>query len=187
MHMDIEDRTRYEWMALRCQSGELGAFEDLIAVMERPLLYYAASLTGNTDSGLDVLQDVWIKVFRGIRNLKDPGALRSWLYSITHGIAVDRIRKNYARERAEEVQLEDFQEAEEPSFADEDAAAIHRALSKIGLKHREVLVLHFLEDLSVEEIAEVVGCSEGTVKSRIHYAKRAMKEILSGGVDGTRK
>jgi RNA polymerase sigma-70 factor, ECF subfamily len=185
--MNSEDRTRYEWMALRCQSGEPGAFEDLIAVMERPLLYYAASLTGNTDSGLDVLQEVWIKVFRGIRKLKDPGSLRSWLYSITHGIAVDRIRRNYARERAEGVQIEGFQESEEPSFADEDAAAIHQALSEIGVKHREVLVLHFLEDLSVAEIAEVVRCSEGTVKSRMHYAKRAMKEILSGGSYGKAK
>jgi RNA polymerase sigma-70 factor, ECF subfamily len=185
--MDSNDRTQYEWMALRCQSGEAGAFEDLIAVMERPLLYYAASLTGSVDSALDVLQEVWIKVFRGIRKLKDPGSLRSWLYSITHGIAVDRIRRNISRERAEEVQLEDFQEAEEPSFADEDAAAIHQALSEIGIKHREVLVLHFLEDLSVAEIAEVVGCSEGTVKSRIYYAKRAMKEILSGGTYGKAK
>jgi RNA polymerase sigma-70 factor (ECF subfamily) len=155
--------------------------------MERPLLYYAASLTGNPDSALDVLQEVWIKAFRGIRKLKDPGSLRSWLYSITHGIAVDRVRRNISREKAEEVQLEDFQETEEPSFAEDDAAAIHQALSEIGFKHREVLVLHFLEDLSMAEIAKVVGCSEGTVKSRIHYAKRAMKEILSGGIYGTGK
>ncbi|MGD0631501.1 MAG: RNA polymerase sigma factor, partial [Terracidiphilus sp.] len=169
-----ETRARYEWMALRCQAGEPGAFEDLIAVMERPLLYYAASLTGNLDSGLDVLQEVWIKVLRGIRNLRDPGSLRSWLYTITHGIAVDRIRRNTSRERAEQVELEDFQEAEEPSFADEDADVVHQALSQISLSHREVLVLHFLEDLSLAEIAKVVGCSEGTVKSRMHYAKRAM-------------
>jgi RNA polymerase sigma-70 factor (ECF subfamily) len=187
MPTQSETRMQYEWLALRCQSGEAGAFEDLIAVMERPLLYYATSLTGNTDSALDVLQEVWIKVFRGIRKLKDPGSLRSWLYSITHGIAVDRIRGNISRERAEESQLEDFQEAEDPSFADEDAAAIHQALSEIGFKHREVLVLHFLEDLSMAEIAKVVGCSEGTVKSRIHYAKRAMKEILSGGSYGKTK
>ena len=185
--MNSGDQTRYEWLALRCQAGEPGAFEDLIAVMERPLLYYAASLTGNQDSGLDVLQEVWIKVFRGIRKLKDPGALRSWLYSITHGIAVDRIRSSISREQAERLQFEEFQEAEEPSFTGEDAAAIHQALSEIGLKHREVLVLHFLEDLSMAEIAKVVGCSEGTVKSRMHYAKQAMKEILSGGVYGTRK
>ena len=151
------------------------------------MLYYAASLTGNPDSALDVLQEVWIKAFRGIRKLKDPGSLRSWLYSITHGIAVDRVRRNISREKAEEVQLEDFQETEEPSFAEDDAAAIHQALSEIGFKHREVLVLHFLEDLSMAEIAKVVGCSEGTVKSRIHYAKRAMKEILSGGIYGAGK
>ena len=185
--MNDEKRMQYEWLALRCQSGETGAFEDLIAVMERPLLYYAASLTGNSDSALDVLQEVWIRAFRGVRNLKDPGSLRSWLYSITHGIAVDRIRKNYSREQTEKVQTENFQEAEEPSFAGEDAAAIHQALGEIGVKHREVLVLHFLEDLSMAEIAAVVGCSEGTVKSRIHYAKLAMKEILSGRGYGTEK
>lgn len=185
--MKNENRIQYEWLALRCQSGEAGAFEDLIAVMERPLLYYASSLTGNEDSGLDVLQEVWIRAFRSIHKLKDPGSLRSWLYSITHGIAVDRIRKNYSREQAEKVQFEDFQEAEEPTFAEEDAAAVHQALSEIGVKHREVLVLYFLEDLSLAEIATVVGCSEGTVKSRIHYAKRAMKEVLSGGVYGTGK
>ena len=58
---------------------------------------------------------------------------------------------------------------------------------EISLLHREVLVLHFLEDLSIDQIAEVVGCSEGTVKSRMHYAKRAMKEALSGGIYGKAK
>ena len=185
--MTSESRAQYEWMALRCQAGEPGAFEDLIAVMERPLLYYAMTLTGNADSALDVLQDVWLRVFRKIGKLKDPGALRPWLYSIVHGIAVDRIRKNSRREAIEQFQYEEFVEAEEPSFANEDAEAIHQALSEIGLQHREVLVLHFLEDLSIAEIAAVVGCSEGTVKSRMHYAKRAMKGILSGGIYGKAK
>ena len=55
MHTDAETRAHYEWIALRCQAGEAEGFEDLIALMEQPLLYYAASLTGNADSGLDVL------------------------------------------------------------------------------------------------------------------------------------
>jgi len=185
--MDNKNRASYEWIALRCQSGERGAFEDLIAIMERPLLYYAISLTGNQDSGLDVLQEVWIKVLRDIRKLKDPGSLRSWLYSITHGIAVDRIRRNASRERAEQEELEEFQEADEPLFTEEDAAAVHQALTQISLRHREVLVLHFLEDLPIAEIAEIIGCSEGTVKSRMHYAKRAMKEILTGETYGKAK
>jgi RNA polymerase sigma-70 factor (ECF subfamily) len=187
MQAESADRKQYEWLALRCQSSDPGAFEDLIAVMERPLLYYAMSLTGSQDRALDVLQDVWLKVLRGIRKLKGPGALRPWLYSIAHGVAVDCIRREYARDKAEQAQLEDFVEANEPSFAEQDAAVLHQGLSLLGVKHREVLVLHFLQDLSIAEIAGVVGCSEGTVKSRIHYAKHAMKQILEGANHGKAK
>lgn len=185
MSNECNDRLQFEWLALRCQAGDPEAFADLIAVMERPLLYYAASLTGNQDSALDVLQDVWIKVIHGIRKLKDPGALKSWLYAITHGIAVDRIRRDYKRDKAEQAQLDDAINIDEPSFAYEDATAMHAALSLLGVKHREVLVLHFLQDLSILEIANVVGCSEGTVKSRIHYAKKQLKQILEGVQHGT--
>ncbi|MGB0065662.1 MAG: RNA polymerase sigma factor [Terracidiphilus sp.] len=173
-----KDRVLFEWLALRCQGGDSEAFADLIAVMERPLLYYASSLTGNQDAALDVLQDVWLKVVRGIRKLKDPGSLKPWLYAITHGVAVDRIRRDYKRDEAEQAQLDDL--VDEPSFDKDDATAIHDGLGRLDVKHREVLVLHFLQDLSIQEIANVVGCSEGTVKSRIHYAKRQMKQILEG-------
>lgn len=174
-----------EWLVLRCQTGDPEAFADLIAVMERPLLYYATSLTGNQDAALDVLQDVWLRVVRGIRRLKDPGSLKPWLYAITHGVAVDRIRRDYRRDKAEQAQLDDTFNIDEPSFGEEDATAIRDALSRLGVKHREVLVLHFLQDLSILEMAKVVGCSEGTVKSRIHYAKRQMKQILEGVKHGT--
>jgi RNA polymerase sigma-70 factor (ECF subfamily) len=183
--MDTANRTRDEWLTLRCQSGEPGAFEDLLAVMERPLLYYAARLLGNDETALDLLQDVWIRVFRNIRRLKDPGSLRPWLYRLTHGIAVDRIRVSASRERAEDAYGEGFQEGDEPTFSSGDADAIHEALGKLELKHREVLTLHFLEDFSVAEIAVVVQCPEGTVKSRIYHAKREMKEILLRGGYGT--
>jgi RNA polymerase sigma factor (sigma-70 family) len=185
--MESADRTRYEWLALRCQAGDPGAFDDLVAVMERPLLYYATSLTGSQDEGLDVLQDVWIRAFRRIGELREPAALRAWLYRITHGIAIDRMRRTIAREKAEEEHYAEFDEAEEPSFAQDDGAAIHAALSEIGLKQREVLVLHFLQDLSMADIGKIVGCSEGTVRSRIFYGKKAMKEILKRGGYGKGK
>jgi len=185
--MDRTRRTRDEWIALRCQSGDPGGFEDLVALMEQPLLYYAAKLTGDVETALDVLQDVWVKVFRGIRGLKDPAALRPWLYRLVHGTAVDRIRRDSHMEQAEEVHLAACEESAEPTFAEEDSAALHRALNELGLRHREVLVLHFLEDFSVAEIAQIVGCSEGTVKSRIHYAKTAVKEILLRGGYGTNR
>lgn len=62
MANECEDRVQFAWLALRCQSGDPEAFADLIAVMERPLLYYATSLTENQDAALDVLQDVWLRV-----------------------------------------------------------------------------------------------------------------------------
>lgn len=184
---DRPSRTQDEWIALRCQTGEQAAFEDLVALMERPLLYYATKLTGNAETALDVLQDVWMVVFRRIQGLKEPGSLRPWLYRITHGLAVDHIRQHISRERSEEVHVAGIPESADLSFTEDDAAAIHEGLNDLGPKHREVLVLYFLEDFSLAEVALVVGCSEGTVKSRIHYAKRAMKEILVGGGYGTSK
>jgi RNA polymerase sigma-70 factor, ECF subfamily len=179
--MDTAVRARDEWLALRCQSGEPDAFEDLVHVMERPLLYYAAKLLGNEERAADALQDVWIRVFRGIRKVKDPASLRSWLYRITYGISIDRIRRDVSRARAEEVYFEQPDETADVSFDNEDAAAVHWALDQIDLRHREVLVLHFLEDFSVAEIAAVVGCPEGTVKSRMYHAKNAMKKLLLRG------
>ena len=180
-------RTQEEWIALRCQAGEPSGFEDMVALMERPLLYYATKLTGNGETALDVLQEVWLQAFRRIRKLREPAALRPWLYRITHDVAVSGVRKHVSREGAEDIQAAEFDGIAEPTFSADDAAAIHDALNELGPKHREVLVLHFLEEFPLAEIAMIVGCSEGTVKSRMHYAKRAMKEILSGGGYGRTK
>lgn len=86
---------------------------------------------------------------------------------------------------AEEIQPEDLSTTEDPSLEEEGAGAIYEALGEIGVKHREALVPHFLQDLSIAEIAKVLGCSEGTVKSRIYYTKRQMKQILEGAKHGT--
>jgi RNA polymerase sigma-70 factor (ECF subfamily) len=179
--MRQDTRIQDEWLALRCQSGEREAFEDLVAVMEQPLLYYAAKLTGSTDRALDVLQEAWIKAFAGLHGLREPAALRPWLYRLVRGLAVDRVRREAAREKAEEAWTDGFEEGAEPEFSAEDADAIHAALDQLPLPHREVLVLHFIEEMPVAEIAAVVGCPAGTVKSRIHHAKRTMKRILTGG------
>ena len=179
-------RARDEWLALRCKVRAPGAFEDLIREMEPSLLYYATKLLSDESRALDVLQDIWLTAYRGIKRLRDPQALRPWLYRIAHGLVVDRIRYDSSRERAERVWAQS-PDASDDSFDGEDAAVVHRALDEIDAKHREVLVLHFLNNLSVAEIAVVVSCPEGTVKSRIHYAKRALKEVLKRGGYGPEK
>jgi RNA polymerase sigma-70 factor (ECF subfamily) len=179
-------RARDEWLALRCQLGEAEAFAELVREMERPLLYYATKLLRDENKAFDVLQEVWLTVFRQVRRLRDPRTLRTWLYRIAHGRIIDRIRQDLSREKIEQERADSFAEADKgPSFRDEDAAAIHRALDALDARHREVLVLHFLEDLSIAEVAAVVGCPEGTVKSRIYHAKKALKDALVRGGYGT--
>src|SRR5262249_6301478 len=158
---------RDEWIALRCQLGEPAAFAELVREMERPLLYYAAKMLRDEDAALDVLQNLWLLAFRKIRRLEEPAAVRTWLYRLAHSLAVDRIREHRSQQRAEQEWAEALPEADEqPSFDEEDAAALHRALDQLDAPQREVLVLQFLEGWSVGEIASVLGCPEGTVKSR---------------------
>ena len=174
----IED----ERLALRCRLGEPAAFAELVETMERPLLYFARSIVHNDETALDVLQAVWLTAFRELRRLDEPAALRSWLYRVTRGHAVDHVRRDVVRASAERALADQADEVvshdEEPTFDPDDAAVLHRALATLDVRHREVLVLHFLEDLPVDQVAAVVGCPPGTVKSRIFHAKRALKEAL---------
>ena len=153
--------------------------------MESPLLYYLTKLLNDQGRAFDALQDVWLTAYRGFRSLHDPRALRVWLYRIAHGLAVDHIRSEMSRERAELVWAKSPESSDEVSFEGEDAASVHRALDELDFKHRDVLVLHFLNDFPISAIASIAGCPEGTVKSRIYYAKRALKEALKRGGYGT--
>ena len=174
-------RTRDEWIALRCRLGEPGAFAELVRELERPLLYYATKLLASEDAAFDVLQDVWLTAFRAIRRLEDPRTVRPWLYRITHDRAIDRIRRDRSRGHAERTRAERTPEErdDEPSFDAKEAQALHRAVDRIDLKHREVIILHFLsEDLSITDIAAVIGASAGPVKSRICRRQEGFEEVL---------
>jgi len=174
-------RTRDAWIALRCQSGETSAFRELVAEMERPLLYFATKLLADEDEALDVLQKTWLRAFRTIHRLEEPQYLRAWLYQIARGLAIDQLRKRASAQRLEHEYAELQTEAnDEPEFDQEDVAAVHRALDKLDPHVREVLLLHFLEDLPIAEVATIVGCPEGTVKSRLHHGKRLLRTLLPG-------
>jgi RNA polymerase sigma-70 factor (ECF subfamily) len=140
------------------------------------LLYYLRKMLRDGDCAEDILQDVWLQVLRGLARLEDPGAFPAWLYRI----ARDRVYREL-RTRRSPLRLVgemDFAAETGDDLRWEDAESIHAALDQLDPEHREVLVLRFLEDMTYEDIAGVTGCPVGTVRSRIHHAKRALRSAL---------
>jgi RNA polymerase sigma factor (sigma-70 family) len=169
----------YELLVLRCCQGRKDALEELVRRWERPLLYYIRRLIEDEQDAWQVLQETWVKVLQGIGKLREPRKLPAWLYSIARKRALSHLRAKYSQQ-ARFASGEDVSNVEDcnSDYTFDDAEQIHFGLGRISLHHREVLTLFFLQDLSVEEIAEVVEIPAGTVKSRLYHARRALKDVL---------
>lgn len=173
-------------LVVRAQAGDQAAFVELVDRYSPRLRYFLRKVLspGGPDRALsgegeeDALQDVWIAVFRHLPRLSDPQALRAWLYRIARDQAFARLRKmrRGAQPLDDTSLVEDSND--EQDFSAEDAARIHAALDELPPEQREALVLRFLEDMSYDEIASVVGCPIGTIRSRIHNGKAALRKLL---------
>jgi RNA polymerase sigma-70 factor (ECF subfamily) len=179
-------RIEEQLTVLRAQGGDRDAFRALIDLYDRRLLYFVRRVLGDVDGALDVLQSVWLAAHRRLPGLRSAAAFRVWLYRIAHDQAVAELRRRARRP----LLLEDLGPGEPPGdggdaeAAFEDAELVHAALGGLSADHRRVLTLRFLEDMTVEEIAQVVGCGPGTVKSRLHYARAALRRRIEGMLDG---
>jgi RNA polymerase sigma-70 factor (ECF subfamily) len=175
------DELRLHLLVLRCQAGDEPAFASLMNSFGPKTLGYLRGLIG--DEGDDVQQEVWLTVYRRIRELANPGAFRTWLFRITRHRAIDVLRRR-KRERELLVETGDDMVADVPAEAEDppgtDWATLERALAGIPPPHREVLLLRYREELSYQEIAVVVGCPIGTVRTRLHHAKRKLNAHLTG-------
>ncbi len=168
-------------LVLRAQVGDRAAFHELVTLYQERLTYYVHRLVQDWHQSRDILQQVWLDVFRTLRKLQSPGAFRVWLYRIAHDRAVTYIRRQRVDSDARELLGSDAIETEHWNDLDllENADLVHFALNKLSVIHREILMLRFLEEMDVKEIARVMQCSEGTAQSRLHYAKMAMRRIIS--------
>ena len=173
----MESEKQLENIVIRCKSGQREAFEELFALYQPRLKYYVRRLdsSGQTD---DILQDIWIKVFRKIRKLKDNNSFGVWLYRIARNEVFLRFRKNEQFvELSEDIEHPQYSD-DNHEFSAEDAEQLHESLNKIQPYHREVLTLSFIEQMTYQQIAEVIGCSIGTVRSRIFYAKQSLRNEM---------
>ena len=175
------DRIFDDLLARRCQRGDAQAWRTLVERYEMRLLYFVRRLVDDERDAWDVLQQTWMSALKSIGRLDEPRALRTWLYRIARNEAINHLRRNGRRmETSDSEAVENVVDdsADDEIGSAETAEQVHAALSRLSLRHREVLTLHFLEDASLEEIAEILEVPAGTVKSRLFYARAALREQL---------
>ena len=165
-------------LVLKAQQGDRAAFRALVEQYDRRLLYFVRRMLDDPDDAFDVLQRVWLEVFRKLPRLHAPQAFRVWLYRFAHDQAISWLRKKRVQIAIEDLPLNGVPDDCPGAAAFETAEALHVALQSLSVDHRRVLTLRFLEDMSIEEIATVLDCSPGTIKSRLHYARAALRRRI---------
>jgi len=164
------------------RAGLPGAWDILFKRYQLPLYVYVFELLHDEQATLDVVQETFINEARYIGSLREDGKFGGWLFGIAHQKCIQQWRKR-SREKG---LLEEFADAP-IEFHDDPADLLIRAeqetefmelLNQLPLPQRSVLLLHFVEDFSLEEIAAVTEAQLGTVKSRLHYAKKALLKLI---------
>ena len=176
----------------RVQAGDVAAFDQLIRKYRERLFGVVYNLTSNREDTADLVQDAFIKAFQSINRFQGQSAFFTWLYKIAVNTALSHLRKNKLRtffslEKIQEddpsskilADLTDHAGADRDAYLRELQEKLNEALQKLSIKHRTVITLFEIDGLSHAEIAEIMECSEGTVRSRLHYAKQFLQGELS--------
>jgi RNA polymerase sigma-70 factor, ECF subfamily len=172
-------RVQEQLWVLAARRGDDDAFGRLVDAYDRRLLYFVRRFERDVDKASDIVQEVWLTVFRKIGKLTSAESFRTWLYRIAHAKAVTSIRREM---RAGQVGRSLEATAPKPRTnqheALDNAELVHLALERVSVEHREVLTLRFLESMTLDEIAEVLARPVGTIKSRMHYAKQNFRQAV---------
>jgi RNA polymerase sigma-70 factor (ECF subfamily) len=177
---EATERLYEQVLVVRFQAGDETAFVEIVQRYHERLRYYVRQLPVDAAKVDDVLQEVWLIAFRSLRRLRRPGALAAWLYRIARNAALAEHRRDRTGPGLEPEAGGPAATEAEPDFGPEEIAGLRAGLDGLSPSHREVLVLRFCEGLSYEDIAGVVGSPLGTVRSRLHHAKRALRQAMRG-------
>jgi RNA polymerase sigma-70 factor (ECF subfamily) len=173
---------REQLPVLQAKAGEPEAWDILFRRYQLPLYVCVFELVHDEQTSLDLVQETFIAAVRHIGGLRDDAKFGSWLFGIAHQKCIQRWRK----QNREEVLLDEIPESADEFEGGPDDLLIRQEqetefmerLNQLPLPQRSVLLLHFVEDFSLEEIAGITGAQIGTVKSRMHYAKKALRKLL---------
>lgn len=173
------DRLLY-LLVVRCQAGDEAAFGQLLRSFGNRTLAHLRTLVG--EEAEDVQQEVWLAVYRRVGSLANPGGFRTWLFQTTRHRAIDYLRaRRREREIFDDEATVDITQiaATENERVDLAGGTVAAVFTQLTPSHREVLQLRYQEDLSYAEIALVSGCAVGTVRSRLHNARRQLRRLLA--------
>jgi RNA polymerase sigma-70 factor, ECF subfamily len=171
----------------QARAGEPAAWDTLFRRYQLPLYVYAYELVRNEQSSLDIVQETFIAAVRYIDGLHEDKKFGSWLFGIAHQKCIQHWRKR------KEILFDDIPETPGDFEGSPDDLLIRREqeaefmnlLNRLPLSQRSVLLLHFVEDFSLEEIAQITETQLGTVKSRLHYAKKSLRKLLEAKNENT--
>jgi RNA polymerase sigma factor (sigma-70 family) len=168
-----------ELLVMRCQDGDQGSLIALVGRWQPRLLRHAMRLTREYEAATDVVQEAWVAIVRGIRGLDDAACFAPWAYRILTNKCADWTRQRQ-RQRASSVPLTVEPVAKESATEDsqDDAAALREAIKQLPQEQQAVLSLFYMEELSLRDIAEALSLPVGTVKSRLHYARSNLREVI---------
>jgi RNA polymerase sigma-70 factor (ECF subfamily) len=174
------------------QGGDVAAFDRLIGKYRERVFGIVYNMTSNREDAADLTQDAFIKAFQSVHRFGGQSSFFTWLYRIAVNSALSHMRKARLRsffslERVDSEEpvakeivaaLTDKTGADRDAYVRELQEKLNDAMQKLSIKHRTVVTLFEIEGLSHQEVAEVMDCSVGTVRSRLHYAKQLLQSEL---------
>jgi len=170
----------------RAQRGDHDAFANLVDPAIARLDAAARLILRDRELARDAVQEALIRAWRDVRGLRDLERFDAWLYRLTVNACLDIARRR--RRRAMEVTIDSLQLPGQVDLAGElvQHETVNEALGTLDPRHRAVVALHFLLDLPLREVAEVLGIPLGTAKSRLHHSIRTMRSGVIGEADPPR-
>jgi RNA polymerase sigma-70 factor (ECF subfamily) len=171
----------------KCQTGEMSAFQELVSRYHQKVYMVILGLLRNREDALEVAQETFFRAYRKINSFQGGSSFYTWIYRIAVNLAIDAQRRQKRnpldfRESMDGL-LESQDEVARDPFSDMHDKELRQklisAINDLTPEHKAVIVLRTIEGLSYKDIGEILGCSEGTVMSRLHYARKKLQDKLS--------